>query len=73
MNVQCPVAAGANNTATLALPVLSSYPSISLYVKIELKDASNKDFACLLFPATISSGLNGRHPSLGWKRGKLFN
>ncbi|CAF4284986.1 unnamed protein product, partial [Adineta steineri] len=32
-------------------------PSISLYVKLEITaDDQNKDYACLQFPATITSG-----------------
>jgi hypothetical protein len=39
----------------MSLPVLTSYPSISLYVKLEIKDVDdNKDYVCLQFPATIT-------------------
>ena len=54
----------------MSLPVLSSYPSISLYVKLEIKDVDdNKNYACLQFPATITSSSRNL---VGWEQGKLF-
>jgi len=73
MGVKCPVAATDTNIATLSLPVLASYPSISLYVKIELKaDDQNQDYTCLEFPATIVSSSSKNRKLVGWKKGKLF-
>ena len=61
------------NTATLSLPVLPSYPSISLYAKLEIKaDDQNQDYVCLQFPATITGGLDHDQQLVGWQKGKLF-
>lgn len=73
MQVKCPVNANDVNTAVMTLPVLQSYPSLSLYVKLELKAAdTSNDYACLLFPATIVSGSSEQRTLVGWKKGKLF-
>lgn len=57
LGVKCPVSANDVNVASFSLPVLSTYPSLSLYVKIELQAPNPKqDYACLLFPAVISNG-----------------
>ncbi|CAF0925012.1 unnamed protein product [Rotaria sordida] len=73
MNVKCPVNQNDKNEASMSLPVLSSYPSISLYVKIEIKaDDQHQDYACLTFPATITSGSGHKRNLVGWKKGKLF-
>ncbi|CAF5151846.1 unnamed protein product, partial [Rotaria sp. Silwood1] len=73
MNVKCPINPNDSNVASMSLPVLEVYPSISLYVKIELKaDDQKQDYACLLFPATIISGAHGRKNLVGWKKGQLF-
>jgi hypothetical protein len=71
--VKCPVNQDDANTASFSLPVLSSYPSISLYVKIEIKaDDQKSDYTCLQFPATIVSSSNQNRNLVGWKKGKLF-
>lgn len=68
--MKCPIAQGDTNMATLSLPVEQSYPSISLYVKLELKnDDAGQDYICLEFPAAISSG---EENLVGWEEGKLF-
>ncbi|CAF1315425.1 unnamed protein product [Adineta ricciae] len=73
MQVKCPVNANDVNTAVMTLPVLQSYPSLSLYVKLELKaNDTGNDYACLQFPATIVSGLAQQRTLVGWKKGKLF-
>lgn len=73
MNVKCPIDQNDVNVASVSLPVLSSYPSISLYVKIEVKaDDQNQDYTCLQFPATITSGSAHERNLVGWKKGKLF-
>jgi hypothetical protein len=73
MGVKCPVNANDGNVATLVLAVLPSYPSISLYVKIEVKaDDQKQDYTCVQFPATITSGSAEDGKRVGWKRGKLF-
>ena len=57
LGVKCPVNPNDDNIASLALPVLTTYPAISLYVKIELQAVDQKqDYICLLFPAVISNG-----------------
>ncbi|UJR30937.1 hypothetical protein I4U23_018449 [Adineta vaga] len=73
MGVKCPINADDTNIATMSLPVLSSYPSLSLYVKLEIKaDDTSNDYACLQFPATITSGVAQKQTLVGWKKGKLF-
>ena len=60
-NVKCPIGQGDTNLATLSIPVEKSYPSISLYVKIELNaDDQKEDYVCLEFPAAISNGPSRR-------------
>jgi hypothetical protein len=72
MGVKCPVAQSDTNIASMSLPVLPSYPSISLYVKIEIKaDDQKQDYTCLEFPATITSGNLARN-LVDWKKGNLF-
>lgn len=74
MNVKCPVASGDSNVASFAIPVLTSYPSISLYIKIELKaDDQNQDYTCLEFPATIVSSAQKNRKLVNWAKGKLFD
>ena len=69
LNVNCPVNNNDVNNAQLSLAVLSSYPSISLYAKIEIKaDDQKQDYVCLQFPATITGGSD----LVGWRKGKLF-
>ena len=71
LGTSCPVKQSDVNTATMSLPVLASYPSISLYAKLEIKaDDQNQDYVCLLFPATITGGLDRQ--LVGWQKGKLF-
>jgi Niemann-Pick C2 protein len=54
LGMKCPISQNDVNLASLSLPVLASYPTLSLYVKIELKaDDQNQDYACILFPASI--------------------
>ncbi|CAF0850234.1 unnamed protein product [Rotaria sp. Silwood1] len=73
LGIKCPINNNDINTASLSLPVLSSYPSMSLYVKIEIiGDDKNQDYACLKFPATITSGSKQLKKFVGWKNGKLF-
>lgn len=56
LGVACPVKASDVDVATFSVPVLASYPTLSLYVKIEIKDDDQKnDYVCLLFPATITN------------------
>ena len=56
LGVVCPVKQNDVDTASFSLPVLTSYPSLSLYVKLELRaDDVSQDYVCLLFPATITS------------------
>jgi len=72
MGVKCPINANDGNVATMSLPILSSYPSISLYAKIELKaDDQKQNYACLQFPATITGGNHARK-LVNWQKGKLF-
>ena len=73
LNVKCPVNANDANIAQLSLAVLPSYPSISLYAKIEIKaDDQSQDYVCLQFPATITSGTDHGRNLVGWQKGKLF-
>lgn len=73
MGVKCPVNPSDANVAVMSLPVLSSYPSISLYVKIEIKaDDAGQDYACVQFPATITGSFAQQRDLVGWQKGKLF-
>ncbi|CAF2086594.1 unnamed protein product [Rotaria magnacalcarata] len=73
LGIACPVNEHDVYTASLALDVLSSYPSLSLYVKIELVSGEKvQDYACLRFPATITSSKNELDNLVGWKKGKIF-
>ena len=57
LGVRCPVAQSDVNVGSFSVPVLQSYPSLSLYVKIEvIADDKKQDFVCLQFPATIVAG-----------------
>nr|WPR62418.1 ecdysteroid-regulated 16kDa-like protein [Procambarus clarkii] len=49
----CPLQANQKSTYTATLPVLNSYPSLSLSVKWELRDENNNNVVCLLFPVHI--------------------
>jgi hypothetical protein len=73
LGLKCPISQNDVNVASLTLSVLSSYPQISLYVKIELKaNDQNQDYVCLEFPASIISGSGQDRNLVGWKKGKLF-
>ncbi len=73
LGVKCPINAADSNLATMAIPVQASYPSISLYVKLEVKaDDQKQDYICLEFPATITSGSAKNRKLVGWRKGKLF-
>jgi hypothetical protein len=55
-NCQCPIKESDVNTAELSFPILLIYPPISLYIKMEIiADDQKQDYACLQFPATITS------------------
>ncbi len=42
-------------------------------MKIEIKaDDQKQDYACLEFPATITSSSTQNQELVGWKKGKLF-
>jgi hypothetical protein len=57
LNCQCPIKASDVNVAQITVPILKEYPSISLYVRIEIEaDDQKKDYTCLQFAATITSG-----------------
>ncbi|XP_076657111.1 NPC intracellular cholesterol transporter 2 homolog a [Halictus rubicundus] len=51
--IKCPVAKDTECHYSNSLPVLKSYPKISLVIKFELKDEKNEDILCLLIPARI--------------------
>ncbi|XP_031839654.1 NPC intracellular cholesterol transporter 2 homolog a [Nomia melanderi] len=51
--ITCPVAKGTACHYTNTLPVLKSYPKLSLIVRWELRDENNQDIVCLLIPARI--------------------
>lgn len=73
MGVKCPLKILDANTASFSLPVLTTYPSISLYVKLEVKaDTPKQDYVCLLFPATLTDGSTRPKNLVGSKKGKLF-
>ncbi|XP_022343740.2 NPC intracellular cholesterol transporter 2-like [Crassostrea virginica] len=49
----CPIEPNQQNDFTITVPVLTSYPHISLLVKGEVRDDSGKDIFCFVFPAQI--------------------
>ncbi|XP_027027936.1 NPC intracellular cholesterol transporter 2 [Tachysurus fulvidraco] len=51
--IQCPLQKQKTYSYLTQLPVKSEYPCIRLVVKWELKDDSNKDLFCILFPVQI--------------------
>jgi len=51
--IKCPIVDGTSYVYTLDLPVLKSYPKISVTVKWELKDENDKDVVCVEVPAKI--------------------
>ena len=54
MGAKCPINTGDKETVLFSLPVLSSYPSVSLYAKLEIIATDLKqDYVCVLFPAVI--------------------
>ena len=57
LGVKCPIGQSDVNVGSFSVPVLQSYPSLSLYIKIEfIADDQKQDYVCLQFPATIVSG-----------------
>jgi Niemann-Pick C2 protein len=52
-NITCPLKPGQSYFYSVQLPVLKSYPRISVVVKWELKDVSNNDVVCIEIPAKI--------------------
>jgi len=53
-SVTCPMKAGQQYRLTSAIPVMSSYPKISLTVRWELRDTvANKDIFCIELPVVI--------------------
>ena len=72
LGIKCPVSVGDSNVVSLSIPVLSIYPALSLYVKVEIiADDSGHDYVCLQFPVTIQ-GSSQRRKLVGWEKGKLF-
>ena len=53
MGISCPVKSGDSLSESVTLPILSEYPKLSLYVKWEVMDDSNKQMACFIFPVKI--------------------
>ena len=73
LGLKCPVNSGDVNLAQLSLAVLSSYPSISLYAKIEVgANDAKEDYVCLQFPATITGSNSHARLLDSWKEGQLF-
>lgn len=50
----CPVAAGTKESLKISLPVLRTYPSLSLKVELRLLNEHNAPIVCIRFPAKIS-------------------
>ncbi|EFA02897.1 ecdysteroid-regulated 16 kDa protein [Tribolium castaneum] len=51
--VSCPLRAGQSYTYKTSLPVLSSYPKVTVDVQWELKDKEGNDVVCILIPSQI--------------------
>ncbi|CAF0743016.1 unnamed protein product [Didymodactylos carnosus] len=71
LNCKCPINEKDVNVVQMAIDVLSTYPSISLYVKIEIiSDDLKQPYSCVLFPAQIENAPRTR--LVGWETGRLF-
>jgi hypothetical protein len=53
--VQCPIEPSTSYNYVAQIPVLKTYPRLSVKVKWELVDKQNKDVACVIIPAKIRS------------------
>lgn len=50
----CPVEARTQESLNISLPVLNSYPSLSLKVELSLLNENHSPILCVRFPARIS-------------------
>lgn len=53
--ISCPLKPSTSYDYSTEIPVLSSYPRMSVKVKWELIDSNNKDVVCIIIPAKIRS------------------
>ncbi len=51
--ITCPVNEGSVNQESISLPILPSYPSVSVVVQYVVQDDNGKTVICALFPAKI--------------------
>ncbi|CAH1371168.1 unnamed protein product [Tenebrio molitor] len=51
--VSCPISAGQTYNYKASLPVLATYPRVTVDVKWELKDKDGNDVVCVLIPSQI--------------------
>jgi Niemann-Pick C2 protein len=51
--VSCPISAGQTYNYKTSLPVLASYPRVTVDVKWELQDKDGNDVVCVLIPSQI--------------------
>lgn len=51
----CPVREHSDQTLRLSLPVLRTYPSLSLKIELDLLNESGSPIVCIQFPAKIQS------------------
>ncbi|XP_022226983.1 NPC intracellular cholesterol transporter 2 homolog a [Drosophila obscura] len=51
--LKCPLEKGASYRYTATLPVLRTYPKVSVLVKWELQDQNSEDIICVEIPAKI--------------------
>ncbi|XP_060063865.1 NPC intracellular cholesterol transporter 2-like [Ylistrum balloti] len=53
-NLNCPIKTGSTSTYTNSIFVATSYPKLTLVVKMAVLDDNKKDFLCVVFPAVIA-------------------
>ncbi|OWF36380.1 epididymal secretory protein E1-like [Mizuhopecten yessoensis] len=53
-NLVCPIKSGTSSQYSIAIYVSPEYPKISVLVKLAVLDDNDKDFLCIVFPATIT-------------------
>ncbi|ENN72835.1 hypothetical protein HUJ04_009631 [Dendroctonus ponderosae] len=52
--VDCPIHAGNSYQYVTSMPILSSYPRVTVDIKWEIQDAQGRDIICAMIPAKIA-------------------
>ncbi|XP_076299537.1 ecdysteroid-regulated 16 kDa protein [Lasioglossum baleicum] len=53
LGITCPIAKGTQSHYTNTMPVLKSYPQLSLIMKLELQNENKEDILCMMIPTKI--------------------